>query len=136
MQKSKIINEIAQSIDCGYDCYYNPKTGRIIEIPDLSTIYDQELFEEAFQSDLETIETYEDDFIKIEPLESFEAFKIMERFVDQLPENTLKSKLETALQRKKPFQNFKYLVDHSDFRESWFKFKQNELEKIVADILE
>jgi len=39
--------------------------------------------------------------------------------------------LENILANKKPFQNFKHKVDHSDFRQSWFDFKHSELEKIV-----
>ncbi|WP_417874869.1 UPF0158 family protein [Xanthomarina gelatinilytica] len=75
------------------------------------------------------------DYIKVEFLEGFESFKIMERFVNQIPENQLKLDLEKALHNKKPFQNFKYSIETSDFRNLWFEFKQNELEKIVMDKL-
>lgn len=59
----------------------------------------------------------------------------MERFVNQMPENQLKLDLEKALHNKKPFLNFKYSIETSDFRNLWFEFKQNELEKIVMDKL-
>lgn len=36
--KSKIIKEIAQELDCGNDCYYNPKTGEIISIPNFAQL--------------------------------------------------------------------------------------------------
>jgi inorganic pyrophosphatase/exopolyphosphatase len=45
------------------------------------------------------------------------------------------AELENILQKKKPFQNFKIKIDHSDFRQSWFDFKQSELEKIVKNQL-
>jgi hypothetical protein len=57
----------------------------------------------------------------------------MERFVYQLEDGTLKSELEDTLQRRKSFQNFKHLIDNSDYRETWFAFKQNELEKLVGE---
>ncbi|OBX17898.1 MULTISPECIES: UPF0158 family protein [Bizionia] len=134
--KSKIIKEIAQNLNCGLDSYFNSKTDEIISIPNFSQIADEEEFQEAFKADLQKISKNESDYIKIEVLESFESFKIMERFVNQMPENQLKSDLEKTLQNKKPFQNFKYSIENSDFRKLWFEFKQNELEKIVTDELD
>jgi hypothetical protein len=60
----------------------------------------------------------------------------MEQFTDQLPEIEFKQVLKKVLQNKKPFQRFKHHIDCSDFRESWFDFQQNELEKIVSKELE
>lgn len=131
----KIINEIAQELDCGNDCYFNPKTKEIIAIPNYSIISDEELFEEVFGPDVEKVNEQEADFIKLEVLQSFESFKIMERFVEQIDDQLFKAKLENALQRRKPFRNFKYLIDNSDFRQDWFDFKQNELEKRVENEL-
>ena len=134
--KSKLIKEIAEELDCGNDCYYNPKTDEIVAIPKLSDLMDEEEFEELFEVDLQKVKKNKADYIKIEVLESFESFKIMELFVEQMPDNPLKSELETILQRKKPFQKFKFAVDTSAYRASWFEFKQNELEKNVREQLE
>ena len=76
------------------------------------------------------------DFIKFEVLESFESFKIMERFSEQMTDEKFKFKLRDILEKKKPFQNFKNTIDQSGFRQEWFDFKQNELEKIVESQLE
>ena len=130
-----IIKEIAENLDCGFDCYYNPKTQEVLTIPNLSNIYDEEEFNEAFQVNLEKINNRKGDYIKFEVLESFESFKIMERFIDQLTDKHFQTELENILQRKKPFQNFKYSIDNSDFRQKWFDFKQKELEKIVENQL-
>ena len=127
----KIINEIAQELDCGNDCYYNSKTGEIIAIPNFSNISDEDEFQECFKADLKKVKKNKADLIKIEILESFESFKIMERFIDQIPDEEFKTDLENILQRKKPFQNFKNAIDNSDFRQKWFDFKKIELEKIV-----
>jgi ribosomal protein L11 methylase PrmA len=129
--RSNIIKEIAQELDCGFDCYYNLKNDEIIAIPSLSQFSDENDFKEAFKESLDRIEKHKSDFIKIEALESYESFKIMELFVEQLPDENLKSGLENILANKKPFQNFKHKVDNSNFRQSWFDFKQIELEKIV-----
>ncbi|QVY66571.1 UPF0158 family protein [Polaribacter sp. Q13] len=133
--KQHIIKEIAQDLDCGYECYYNFKTHEIIAIPDFSQVFDEEEFKEAFGETLKKVKQHKADFLKIEPLESFDSFKIMEHFVAQLTDQNFKLELEAVLQRKKPFQNFKHQIEQSNFRQDWFDFKQLELEKIVAKIL-
>ncbi len=133
--KQNIVKNIAQELDCGFDCYYNSSTDEIIAIPNFSQFSDEEDFKEAFRESLEKIEKHHSDYIKFKVLESFESFKIMERFVEQLTDQNLKSELESVLVNKQPFQNFKHKVDHSDFRQNWFDFKQCELEKIVENQL-
>lgn len=134
--KQNILKQIAQELDCGFDCYYNSKTDEIIAIPSFAQFSDEEDFKEAFSENLEKVEKHKTDFIKFETLESYESYKIMELFVEQLSDQNLKSELENVLANKKPFQNFKHKIDHSDCRQNWFVFKQNELEKRVENELE
>jgi antirestriction protein ArdC len=129
--KSRIVSEIAQELDCGNDCYYNPKTDEIVSIPNFGQISDEDEFRETFSAELKKVNKNKTEFIKIEVLESYESFKIMERFIDQIADAEFKTNLENILQRKKPFQNFKNSIDNSDFRQKWFDFKKIELEKIV-----
>jgi len=130
-----IIKEIAENLDCGFNCYYNSNTTEIVTIPNFSNIEDEEGFKEIIQEGLEKVNKQKADFVKFEVLESFESFKIMERFVEQISDQQFKSELENILQKKKPFQNFKYLIDNSDYRQRWFDFKQTELERIVENQL-
>lgn len=134
--KQNIVKNIAQELDCGFECYYNSITSEIIAIPSFSQFSDDEDFKEAFRDNLEKIETHQSGFIKFEVLESFESFKIMEQFVEQITDEKLKLELENILMNKKPFQNFKHKIDHSGFRQNWFDFKQRELEKIVKNQLD
>jgi len=134
--KQNIVTNIAQELDCGFDCFYNFQTDEIVTTPNLSHIVNEDDFREAFRTDLEKIEKHKTDFIKIEVLQSFESFKLMEQFVKQLPDKNFKSELKNVLANKKPFQNFKHLIDKSDFRQAWFDFKQKEIEKKVANELE
>ena len=134
--RQNIIKNIAQELDCGFDCYYNSKTNEIVTIPNFSHIADEDDFKEAFRADLEKVKKHQADFMKIEVLQSFENFKIMELFVEQLPDKKLQAELENVLANKKPFQNFKHKIDLSNFRQNWFDFKQSELEKIVKNQLD
>jgi hypothetical protein len=133
---SNTIKEIAQQLDCGFDCFLNIRTNEIVTIPNFGQMMDEDDFRDAFSSELEKVNQSKTDFIKFEVLESFESFKIMERFVAELTDKNLQLELESVLANKKPFQNFKHIIDHSDFRQSWFDFKQNELEKRVETQLE
>jgi hypothetical protein len=134
--KEHIIQNITQELDSGFDCDYNSKTDEIIAIPNFSQFSDEEDFKEAFSDSLEKVEKHKTDFIKIETLESFESFQIMELFVEQLSDQNLKSELENVVANKKVFQNFKHHVGHSDFRQNWFDFKRKKLEKRVENKLE
>lgn len=131
-----IIKEIAENMDFGADVYYNPKTKEVVSIPNTLDVFGEEEFDELFNEDLEKIAEHENDFIKFEAVKSGVSFKIMERFVEQMTDVVFQSQLESRLYNKKPFQGFKNAIDNSDYRQSWFDFKQSELEKIVADRLE
>ena len=128
--KSKL-KEIAEELDAGCDCYFNLKTFEIIAIPYFSGVYDEDEFQEMFQTELEKLEKQKKNLLKLEILEGKETFKIMERFADQVPSKSLKLELEEALLNRKPFQHFKYAIDHSDYRKEWFVFKQNAIESLV-----
>lgn len=134
--EKKIIKDIAGDIDCGLECFYNKKTGLVIAIPSGFDIYDIDDDNEFYKDDLAILKKNEEDFISISPPASHDLFKFMENFVEELPEGRFKSQLENALQRKKPFQNFKSLIDDSDHRQDWFDYKQKALEQFVASEIE
>jgi len=75
-------------------------------------------------------------FIRIEPLDSSEGFRIMEDFTEEVvPAGKFKNQLINVLSRSKPFANFKWLVEGSGYREEWFKFKMECKEEYVRRIL-
>lgn len=133
--KQNIIREIAQELDCGNDCFYHLKTNEIIAIPNFLEVPDDEEVKEMLRKDFEKINRNNSGFIKIEIPKSFQSFKIMERFAEQLNDQNFKLKLQVVLGNIKPFQNFKNTIDQSEFRQSWFDFKQKELEKMVENQL-
>ncbi|WP_299157019.1 hypothetical protein [uncultured Christiangramia sp.] len=134
----KIINEIAQELDCGNECYFNQKTKELICLPnaELMETAGEDYYKEMFQDDFKKIESQKKDLIKFEVLESFESFKIMEDYKNQVEDDKFQENLDQALIKRKPFQNFKNLIDNSEYREQWFEFKQREIEKIVVKTIE
>ncbi|KAB1069752.1 hypothetical protein F6U93_02770 [Tamlana haliotis] len=133
--KQDYIEQIAEELEAGSDCYFHSKTHEIVSIPSFDDIWDEDDFRDAFAEDFDKIEKDEKHFIKLEALKRFESFKIMEQFVAQLPDEKFQLELEVVLANKKPFQYFKNKVESSEFRQSWFDFKQRKLEEHVANLL-
>lgn len=132
----EVVKQIAEKIDCGLLCFLNPDTMEIEEtMPDL--------LEEPEEFELITGEKFEDHFhyqtwekcIEFEPLKSFESFNIMEQFVDEIEDKKLQGKLVDALKYKRPFANFKLIIDNSEYRDYWFKFKHRKLEELVWEAM-
>ncbi len=133
--KNNLINDIAQNIDCGYDCFYFPASGEVVLIPSLSQHADESEMREHFSKESEKIKNHSGEYIKFEPLPSYESFRIMEGFTVQIGDDNFRNRLEEALVDRKPFRNFKYLIDNSDYRQAWLDYKQDQLEAHVAKLI-
>lgn len=142
LNKSQI-KEIAENLDCGLQCYWNRKTGEILFLPEeLGYLLDDDsedsdIGNEWLQEDFDTIKNNLEDIILIEKPNSDYYFEIMEAFADDLPDDLgLKKQLYHALNRNKPFRNFKFEIDNSDYREEWFAFKALKLQEWVEEEIE
>ena len=61
------------------------------------------------------------------------AIRRMEAFAERLKgDEKLQNQLFRALNNRKPFANFKDIIDNSDYRQNWFDFKFRWLENSVA----
>lgn len=100
--------------------YLDLQTGNVILVSDYS---------EDPEADEAEIEENPDRYLFIEPLEGGEGFRVMEDFVDSLPEGEARRDLMRVLGRAKPFRNFKEaLRDWPELREKWFVFHNERLE--------
>jgi hypothetical protein len=134
----ELVHSVAENIDCGLVCFINPDTLEMEEIP-------KAMFDDPFEYNLRTgmngeNETFLHDewdtYITVEPRESSESFAIMKKFVDEVNDKILKNKLINALNNRKPFANFKNIVESSNYRKEWFAFKQHQLEIMVWEELQ
>lgn len=133
----KLIFKIADELLAGFVCFLNPDTLEIESMPEIF-LQDPEEFELITGGSA-------DDFggnhkswskcIEIEPMHSHESYKVMENFTDQLEDTTFQQKLFNALNRRKPFANFKFLVENSDYRQQWFDFRLKQWEYYVWNII-
>jgi len=136
LKYKKIVKEIAETIDTGFICFLNLDTLETESIPN----DDDYLFEfksAAEESGEEFKYSEWEHCIKFEPLPSYEAFRIMEGFIDDVvDDDKVRNRLINALNRRKPFANFKNVIDSSQYRQAWFDYKQQQLEIKVWDKLQ
>ncbi len=126
------IKEVAEMLEIGFTVYWNKKTNELLFIHEQANDLD-----EGFKEDLKKLKKGRKDYIEIPRLESWESFKIMEEFVDELPNSLeLKNELIVCLNQKHPFKHFKFIIDQSgDYRQKWFDFKSEWMKNYVEDIL-
>jgi len=130
---SEQIKEIADTIDCGFVCHWNIKNNRLIFIPSDEGF--DPAYNDAWDEDIKELETNSGEYKEIEKPDSTESFRFMENFTDELPDNTrIKVTLIEALNKRKPFREFKYEIDNSgDYRQLWFDFKNQKMIEYVKD---
>jgi hypothetical protein len=129
------IHKIYQELDCGLLCFYNPENGEIKSLPDFdSNPYAEE---EMWEEEIKEIESNSDKYIEFEKMSSRDSFIMMEDFVDEVKDETLKDLLAKGLSRPKPFHNFKFVIDNSgEFRDKWFEFKEKKCCEWIEEQIE
>lgn len=128
-----VIARIAQDIDSGVTCVLNTDTMKNVVILDDSYDIDMEdLNEDAYK----VIDSWENT-VQLEPVRSGESFSIMERFIEScIPENDkIKHQLQDAISKRRPFHNFRLIIDNSDYYDAWFEFKQAQIEQYILEQL-
>lgn len=115
-------DEIKDAIEqASYEHHYliDKKNHKIVFISELEGDYEKKL-EEAEN----------DNFICIEPRMPDDDYRIMESFVYEIQETNpeLAEEFHTVLEQRKPFRNFKELVNQNpELREKWFAHRDKEL---------
>jgi hypothetical protein len=132
----KTIKDIAQEFDCGLRVFLHKTTQQYIAVPDEDLLIDDQ--EEAWKNAFEILEKNANNYYEIEKWCSSEAFNIMQDFTNQLKDNTqIKVLLLEALEKRKPFREFKFLIDeYADYRNDWFAFKNAQQEQLVKEQIE
>lgn len=120
-----LINEIADDLDSGLLVHIDSQTLKTFPIPDFEhNIYAER---ENWQITIDEIENHEGELETYKPMDSYQAFKVMESFVDLVEDKRIQNRLIYALNKSKPFKNFKYEIDYNDsVRDDWFAHKKNQ----------
>jgi len=132
---NKQISEIAEDLDLGMNCYLNLKSGEIKSIIDHDSL--GEVDEELWGDDIREIEENYEDYFAFERMNSNESFEVMADFAESIDDERIRRKLMNALNRSKPFRNFKWAIDNSgEYRDQWFEFKKNRYIEYVKEQIE
>lgn len=122
----KILNDIADNMEAGMNCFIHKNTYEVISIPDENQFagIDLEDEEAGWKEEIDKVDN-DPDFIGIERMDSSENFRVMADFVDSLSDSSTKIRLITALEGHKPFGNFKHQIENAGHeRELWFTFRR------------
>lgn len=130
---AKQLKEISESLQCGMKIFINRETYEVKEVLDWDNAFSEDSF---WDEELEKIEEEWKDYFVIEKMESFDAFKIMESFIEEVVDQRLKEDLIKILNRKSPFANFKAEVETSSHRQKWFDFRDAQYIEYVKKQLE
>ncbi len=129
------IKEIASELDIGMNVYVNKVTKEIKSIIN----FDHHIYadEELWEDEINEIEKNFDSYIQFEPMDSRQAFRVMEEFVETLDNSEIRKKLELGLSLSKPFRNFKDILEnYLEYRDKWFSFKEKEYIEYVKEQLD
>ncbi len=117
------IIEIADYLDCGMRCFYNLKSGEIKTLINSDNWVEAD--EELWEEEKKEIEENWTDYYEFEGMSSRDSFLIMADFVQTVDNQKLKYRLLNALNKPKPFGNFKWQIDNSgEYRKKWFDYKK------------
>lgn len=125
----EIIGDIVDDLDMGMVCYLHKETGSYKGILHEDNWFDTDI--EPWKDDIEEINKNKADYIEIEKMSSRESFQVMVNFAESMKDVKFQDRLFSILDRSKPFRNFKWEIDNSDYREEWFVFKKKKNIKYV-----
>jgi Uncharacterised protein family (UPF0158) len=127
------IKEIAEQLDCGMKCFFHLPTGELVTYPD-ELKWGGEIDEEAWGDDIAKLDENFHEYVAFNAMESHESFGVMEDFIEAITEKHVREEFENIIQRKKPFQQFKYLLpDYPLLREQWFSYKDERYREYVQE---
>ncbi len=95
-----------------------------------------EILEDDFME--EEIDSSSDNLVEFHGFDTNESYDLMADFAEHVEDEKLKQELQEALNRKKPFRNFKKCLESSSgaFRDEWFSYIQYRHELLVREQIE
>lgn len=126
------IKEIAEQLECNFRAYIHKKNGQMIFIPNEDVM--PEIDMDEWNDEIKQLENDYANYFEIDKWTSREAFEMMNDFAEQLTDNKqLQSELFVALNKKKPFREFMFVIDDAgDYRQVWFDFRNKQQHEFVA----
>lgn len=127
------IKEIAREIAIGNTCYIQRHTAKITTID--NSIEDVELKAAQALTKAE-LEKKIENYVKIEKLSAKDELAIMNNFLEELSDRSVRKQLSNALKRKNPVRNFNMAVE-SDvvLNQHWMNFNVKAYQRWVSNAI-
>lgn len=122
----KVAKTIASEINAGMTCYWHIPSGKILShIGKENWVFLEEAHRQEEKAELKSIKANKKDYIKFEPITSWEQFKIIRGFAMSVEDTDLQNQIFDILDKPKPHRLFKNLIDHAgDYRQQWFQYEE------------
>jgi deoxyribodipyrimidine photolyase len=132
----KLSNEnikfISEQLDSGMLVYINMMDNTIKALPNED---DMDYYEEnPFQKDIDDVASWKNVFV-LEPLESFICYRFMEDFLEHVQDSYQRSRLQYALNHRRPFAHFEDLIYQFELKEKWFPYREEQYQQEVINNL-
>lgn len=126
------LNEIIQNLDGGFSAFIHRETEKLIFVPNERDLHGIDL--DIWDEELKELENNSMDYYEIYKWTSSQAFGMMTEFAERLTTDTrLQGRLLDALNKKRPFREFKFVIEDSGgVRQQWFDFKNSWQQDFVA----
>ena len=130
------IKEIADQLEVGFKCFLNKNNSELIFLSGDGDDFIDFEDDDAWADDRKKINDNPDEYYGIEKMGSRDSFSVMEDFIYTVDSDKLKEELIRALNYKKPFRQFKYVIDNSgEYRQKWFDFKSKKMvDWVIAEL--
>ena len=118
-----LVKQIAEVLDSGFLVFIHRSTGAVRTFLNLEDLPD--LDEEVEESTQQFLRLESADYQEVKRWSPRDAFGMMDDFTEQLAdERALQQRLIEALNKPKPFNRFKSVIDNAgQYRQQWFAFK-------------
>ncbi len=124
-----IVMQIADAVNDGYVCFFNPETLEIEQIDRETWVDPVEIVEqnEDLMDEYQLDFAKWDNYIRFEPFRKDDLLRIVEKFATQIDDPSLAQKLENALEAEKGIHKLTQLIRDANKEDAWNVFKKQEI---------
>ncbi len=133
------LKDIAAELASGNICYYEISTGEVLSAPNMDPDEFEAITGEKSDAPaiMKLVEASPDNYIEIEPPESYQSFGFMEDFIETISDGRTQNYFALSIRKKSPFQQFRNcLLNYPDIRQKWFVYKDQRMVAYVKDLIE
>ena len=123
MIKLSEIRDALYDVSMETSCYYNTKTNKILWHWDFNR-------EESTYNDEDE---FNDDIISMFNFYTKNDYDIMQDFITNISNDSLRNELFNATRGKGAFHRFREITDYHNITNDWYKFQDNEYKRIAEE---